>query len=117
MSEQMTRVADVVDLLGKVDRVIYNTGWESNSLAADAIREITRLRKELSEAKKIAVNAEAYGYGHGLEAAAKVAETYEPVMRLLPLCSEAENEAAFTGQHETSERIANSIRALQSEER
>lgn len=52
MSEQMTRVTDVVDLLNKVCFVQYNTGWSSTSLAKDAVREITRLRQLLSEADK-----------------------------------------------------------------
>ncbi|MGO4316659.1 hypothetical protein [Agrobacterium sp. MCAB5] len=52
MSEQMTRVTDVVDLLNKVCFVQYNTGWSSTSLAKDAAAEITRLRQLLSEAEK-----------------------------------------------------------------
>lgn len=52
MSEQMTRVTDVVDLLNKVCFVQYNTGWSSTSLAKDVVREITRLRQLLSEADK-----------------------------------------------------------------
>lgn len=52
MSEQMTRVTDVVDLLQKVDHVMYTTGWQSNSLASDAAKEITRLRTLLSEAEQ-----------------------------------------------------------------
>jgi hypothetical protein len=52
MSEQMTRVTDVVDLLSKVCFVQYTTGWSSTSLAKDAVREITRLRQLLSEAEK-----------------------------------------------------------------
>lgn len=76
----IVKPADILDLLGKVDHVQYKTGWQSKHLAADAIREITRLRTALSEAeqqvqdaKRIATNAEHYGYLHGLEAAAKVA--------------------------------------------
>lgn len=52
MSEQMTRVTDVVDLLNKVCFVQYNTGWSSTSLAKYAADEITRLRQLLSEAEK-----------------------------------------------------------------
>jgi Glu-tRNA(Gln) amidotransferase subunit E-like FAD-binding protein len=52
MSEQMTRITDVVDLLNKVCFVQYTTGWSSTSLAKDAVREITSLRQLLSEAEK-----------------------------------------------------------------
>ena len=48
----LTGATDIVDLLSKVNLVQYKTGWTSKHLAADAIREITRLRQLLSEAQK-----------------------------------------------------------------
>lgn len=48
----IVKPADILDLLGKVDHVQYKTGWQSKHLAADAIREITRLRTALSEAEQ-----------------------------------------------------------------
>lgn len=45
------------------------------------------------------------------EACAKVAEEWEPVERLLPLCDDDANRAAHTGQYEAGERIAEAIRA------
>lgn len=76
----IVKPADILDLLGKVDHVQYKTGWQSKHLAADAIREITRLRTALSEAeqrvqeaKRVATNAEHYGYMHGVQAAADIA--------------------------------------------
>lgn len=45
-----------------------------NEIIKDNEAEITSLRTQLSEAKKIAVNAEGYGYGHGLEVAAQLAK-------------------------------------------
>lgn len=47
----LTGVTDIVDLLSNVNLVQYKTGWKSKHLAADAIREITRLRQLLSEAE------------------------------------------------------------------
>lgn len=125
MSEQMTRVTDVLELLGKVDRVTYNTGWESKSLAEDAAREITRLRTLLSEAeqklqdaKKIAVNAESYGYGHGLEAAALLAdEIAEKQKKAWDDHIESGDNGPATSFYPVFEKLASDIRALQSEER
>jgi hypothetical protein len=47
-----------------------------------------------------------------LEAAAKVADEWEPLERLLPFGNHDQNECAHTGQHEAAERIAAAIRAL-----
>lgn len=78
-----------------------------------ATDEINRLRQLLSEAEKrekevrrIAANAEAYGYGHGLEAAAKVAEEM-PLLRPVSTAHVKTN---------TPKDVAAAIRALQSEE-
>lgn len=48
----IVKSADILDLLGKVDHVQYKTGWQSKHLAADAIREIARLRTAISEAEQ-----------------------------------------------------------------
>ncbi|EHJ97770.1 hypothetical protein [Agrobacterium tumefaciens] len=68
MSEQMTRVTDVVDLLNKVSFVQYTTGWSSTSLAKDAVCEITRLRQLLSEAETREREARAKALGDAAEA-------------------------------------------------
>jgi hypothetical protein len=47
-----------------------------------------------------------------LEEAARVADDWEIVRRLLPLCDHTENECARVGQIEAQERIAAAIRAL-----
>jgi hypothetical protein len=47
-----------------------------------------------------------------LEEAARVAEIWEPIEKLLPLCNADQNECAMTGQWEARERIADAIRAL-----
>jgi hypothetical protein len=47
-----------------------------------------------------------------LEEAARVADDWEIVRRLLPLCDQNENECARVGQIEAQERIAAAIRAL-----
>ena len=44
--------------------------------------------------------------------AAKVADEWMPLDRLLPLASDEMNEAAHTGHYEAGERIADAIRAL-----
>ena len=51
-------------------------------------------------------------YNSAIEEAAKVAEEWEPVKLLLPLCNEEQNKAAYVGQYEAGERIAAAIRAL-----
>ncbi|WP_367354237.1 hypothetical protein [Agrobacterium pusense] len=65
----LTGVTDIVDLLNNVNLVQYKTGWTSKHLAADAIREITRLRQLLSEAETREREARA----KALEEAANVA--------------------------------------------
>lgn len=50
-----------------------------------------------------------------LEEAAIAAESWEPVIKLLPLCNEDDNECAMTGQWEARERIVDVIRALKAE--
>ena len=64
----LTGVTDIVDLLSKVNLVQYKTGWTSKHLAADAIREITRLRQLLSEAQKREMEARAKAIGDAAEA-------------------------------------------------
>ncbi len=103
MSEQMTRVTDVVDLLNKVCFVQYNTGWSSTSLAKDAVREITRLRQLLSEAEKGARAA-------ALEEAAKLANEWKCSLR-------PGNIQRLYGHKDAARDIAAKILALQSEER
>jgi len=44
------------------------------------------------------------------ERCAKIAEDFECLGRLLPFASDAENNAAHTGQYEAAERIAAAIR-------
>ncbi|MDH1268792.1 hypothetical protein N5C81_14295 [Rhizobium pusense] len=102
----LTGVTDIVDLLSKVNLVQYKTGWTSKHLAADAIREITRLRQLLSEAEK----REAEARAKALEEAAQVAE--------------AEYKRHCTGSgfdsqpaRSTAHRILEALKALQSQER
>ncbi len=110
----LTGVTDIVDLLSKVNLVQYKTGWTSKHLAADAIREITRLRQLLSEAEtrerearaKALEEAAAYHDDLAAQHAASSREERHHVAR--------DKHAAFCVQHE---RHAAAIRALQSEER
>lgn len=50
------------------------------------------------------------------EEAAKIADEFDLIETLLPLCGEVENSAAKTGQSEAAERIAEAIRARAMEE-
>lgn len=97
----LTGVTDIVDLLSKVNLVQYKTGWTSKHLAADAIREITRLRQLLSEAQKREREARAAA----LEEAAKVAEDKAQAW-----------STSKGGEIDACLDTAAAIRALQSEE-
>lgn len=56
--------------------------------------------------------AEQRGRLAAIEEAAKVADEYEELSRLLPLASDEANKGAEVGQYEAAERIAKRIRAL-----
>ncbi|MEJ1172655.1 hypothetical protein WA845_00275 [Agrobacterium sp. CMT1] len=90
----LTGVTDIVDLLSKVNLVQYKTGWTSKNLAADAIREITRLRQLISEAEKRERDARA----KALEEAAVFVENRN-------------------GEIPDRQEIAKAIRDMQSEDR
>lgn len=111
----LTGVTDIVDLLSKVNLVQYKTGWTSKYLAADAIREITRLRQLLSEAEK-----------REREARSKALE--EAALRVDAKANGYQVEARDVRRSERDRRFCASIadrlcgaaadiRALQSEER
>lgn len=86
---------------------IYNCDAETRlgerawNRRAAAITMLEAIAQQVQEAEK-----------RGMERAARAAEEWEPVIKLLPLCSEAENECAMTGQWEARERIIDAIRAL-----
>jgi len=74
-------MSDIVERLRGVDHQSIEDCFLQSPLFSHAANEIERLRTLLSEAeqklqnaKKIAMNAESYGYGHGLEAAAQLAK-------------------------------------------
>ncbi len=71
----------------------------------DLLRQLlSEADKREKEAKRIAVNAETYGYGHGLEAAAKLARKMQ-------------DDALTDSAREHAGHFEEAIRALQSEER
>lgn len=89
-------------------------------IMGQAADEIERLRTLLSEAeqklhdaKKIAVNAESYGYGHGLEEAAQLAKK----MQDDALTDSAREHAGHFEETIREIQAARDKRALQSEER
>ncbi len=65
---------------------------------------LSEAEKREREAKRIAVNAETYGYGHGLEAAAQLAKKMQ-------------DDALTDSAREHAGHFEESIRALHSEER
>lgn len=71
----------------------------------DRLRQLlSEAEKREKEAKRIAVNAETYGYGHGLEAAAQLAKKMQ-------------DNALTDSAREHAGHFEEAIRALQSEER
>lgn len=97
----------------------------ADALCMEAADEITRLRQLLSEAekreakaKRIAVNAEAYGYGHGIEAAATLLDKAADKQKSAWDAHIASGSGNAATSHEAVYRsLAGQIRALQSEER
>lgn len=111
----LTGVTDIVDLLSKVNLVQYKTGWTSKHLAADAIREITRLRNLLSEAEKREVDARAKALE---EAALRVdakADNYQAEAR--DVRGSDRDRRFYASVANRLRGAASDIRALQSEER
>lgn len=83
-------------------------------LLYEAAISLSEAEQKLQDAKKIAVNAESYGYGYGLEAAA----SYHDHMAAHHA---ANHKHVVSDLHEMMEethvKCASDIRALQSEER
>jgi hypothetical protein len=113
MSELQTReqMLGQLDIVNRLHRLRGNSLHPAFTIYSEAADEITRLRQLLSEAdkrereaKRIAVNAETYGYGHGLEAAAQLAKKMQ-------------DNALTDSAREHAGHFEEAIRALQSEER
>lgn len=122
----------ITDGLGKVDGNLETDNvnefvrqFPSPPIQIAAADEITRLRQLLSEAekreakaKRIAANAEAYGYDHGLEAAATLLDKVADKQKLAWDAHIASGSGNAATSHEAIYRsLASQIRALQSEGR
>ncbi len=110
----LTGVTDIVDLLSKVNLVQYKTGWTSKHLAADAIREITRLRQLLSEAEKREREVRAKALGDAASAIFVMGAWSPHYEKLVPNTFDEGTSAAYEIVREIQGKTES---ALQSEER
>jgi predicted FMN-binding regulatory protein PaiB len=108
-------MTDIVERLrDRADNYLESRGNEPHyfgfdaALDREAADEIERLRVQIFHME----NSFKLTRNDALEEAAKVADEWEPLERLLPLANDEMNEAAHTGQYEAGERIAANIRAL-----